>query len=224
MRAPISVIVPTLNAGPRLNVCLAALMEGVEAGLIREVIVSDGGSTDQTLDIAKEWGAEVISASPSRGGQLRAGCAAAQGAWLMVLHGDTVLAPEWTGAVAVHMQTQKAGWGRLAFDQGGLPGRIVAGWANARSSFGLPYGDQGLLLPRKLYDAVGGYPDQPLMEDVAIARRLKGQLVGLDVKAVTSCKKYRRQGWIRRGSRNFWTLIRYALGADAETLAKAYAR
>jgi len=100
-----------------------------------------------------------------------------------------------------------------------------AGWANLRSSlFGLPYGDQGLLMRRVAYDRAGGYPDQPLMEDVALVRTLHRPLAGLPVRALTSAERYRRAGWIRRGARNLWTLARYFSGADPAVLAAAYRR
>ena len=108
MRAPISVIVPTLNAGVGLHHTLSCLMEAVDAGLIREVIVSDAGSTDQTLEIAKDWGADVVSGPPSRGGQLRRGCIAAKGEWLLILHADTVLSGGWSAAVGKHLHTGQA--------------------------------------------------------------------------------------------------------------------
>lgn len=224
MRAPISVIIPTLNAAEMLPDCLAALIEGLDAGLIREVILSDGGSTDATGAIAQAWGAEIVQGAPSRGGQLRRGCAAAKADWILVLHADTVLSPGWAKVIAGHLTGQGAGWFQLAFDQGGVPGRVVAGWANLRSKMGLPYGDQGLILPRALYDAVGGYPDQPLMEDVALARALKGQLVRLPIIAVTSASKYQNQGWLRRGGRNLWTLVQYFCGRSPTALAQAYRR
>ena len=212
MRAPISVVIPTLDAAPQLAACLAALVEGLEAGLIRELIVSDGGSGDDTIALADAWGAQVVSGPASRGGQLRRGVAAAQGHWVLVLHADTVLQEGWSGVVAEHLNSSTcAGW-------------FVAGWANLRSRLGLPYGDQGLLLPRSLYDAVGGYADQPLMEDVAMARSLRGRLVRLDAVAVTSAAKYRQQGWVRRGARNLWTLVRYACGVSPARLAQAYRR
>lgn len=225
MRAPISVIIPTLNAEHSLPGCLGGLMEGVEAGLIRELIISDGGSTDATGAIAQAWGAEILHAAPSRGGQLNRGCAQATGEWLLVLHADTVLQAGWHKQVQAHLaQSDKAGWFRLAFDRSGFAARTVAGWANLRSRFGLPYGDQGLLVSRDLYAQFGGYPDQPLMEDVAIARALKGRLVELDAIAQTSADKYIRQGWLKRGARNLLTLLRYFAGADVSTLAAQYRR
>lgn len=224
MRAPISVIIPTLDAEAALPRCLAALVEGLEAGLIRELVISDGGSADATCAVARAWGAEVLTGPPSRGGQLQRGCAAARGDWLLILHADTILAPGWTQAVAAHLGAEEAGYFRLRFDSGGLAAWMVAGWANLRSRAGLPYGDQGLLLRRSLYYAVGGYPDQPLMEDVAMARRLRGVLRCLPATAVTSAEKYRRQGWLRRGGRNLLTLARYATGADPAALARSYRR
>ncbi|GAA4222788.1 hypothetical protein GGQ68_000989 [Sagittula marina] len=232
MRAPISVVIPTLNAQACLPRCLMALGEGLNAGLIRELVVSDGGSTDATVRVAEAAGAEVVSGPASRGGQLRRGCDAAQGDWLLVLHADTVLLAGWSEAVVrklsadnANLQADSAGYFLLSFEGGGAPARLVAAWANLRSRvFGLPYGDQGLLISRALYDAVGGYPDIPLMEDVALARALKGRLDPVEGVAETSAEKYRRQGWLRRGGRNLMTLVRYLSGADPEALARSYRR
>lgn len=222
MPAPISVVIPTLNAAATLPGCASALFEGIEAGLIRELIVSDGGSSDETCAVADAIGAEIVTGPASRGGQLRRGCALARGDNLLILHADTQISPGWVGPVSLHLRSGQAGYFDLRFDRGG---GFVAGWANGRSRFfGLPYGDQGLLLPRRVYDAVGGYPDQPLMEDVALVRALKGQLAAIGHEAVTSADKYRKQGWIRRGARNLWTLSRYAAGVDPQRLAAAYRR
>ncbi len=225
MRAPLSVIIPTLNAEKALPACLSALYAGVSAGILRELIVVDGGSEDQTLAIADEVGAKIVQTSPSRGGQLRQGGELATGEWLLFVHADTVLSENWVEAVEAKLgQSDKAGWFTLAFDTPGPAGRFVAGWANLRSRvFGLPYGDQALLISRRLYGQLGGYDDIPLMEDVALARRLgRKRLVRLDAVATTSAEKYRRQGWLRRGRRNLLTLLRYFLGDKPETLAASY--
>ena len=161
---------------------------------------------------------------PSRGGQLKRGCAASKGVWILALHADTVLAPGWSHAVRAHLNSQKAGWFSLRFCEGGLLGRALAMWANLRSQWGLPYGDQGLLIPRELYDAVGGYTDIPLMEDVAIVRSLAGRMQRIDAVAITSAEKYQKQGWFRRGGRNVLTLLRYFMGVDPTVLAAAYRR
>ncbi|MFU1478089.1 TIGR04283 family arsenosugar biosynthesis glycosyltransferase [Roseovarius sp. C7] len=222
MRAKLSVIIPTLEAGAVLPACAAALFEGVEAGLIRELLISDGGSSDATAQIAEEIGAELVTGPASRGGQLRRGAAAARGDWLLILHADTRLSAGWTVAVAEAMASGRPGYFRLRFDARGLAPRLVAGWANLRARvFGLPYGDQGLLIPRQTYEAAGGYPDIPLMEDVALVRKLP-RLTPIDAEALTGAEKYLRDGWVRRGARNLWCLIRYLLGADPARLARKY--
>lgn len=223
MRAPMSIIIPTLNVEKGLTATLASLMEGLEAGLIRELVVSDGGSTDGTLRIAEAAGAAVVSGSPGRGGQLARGVSASSGEWLLVVHADTIVEPGWSKIVADAIAAGQAGYGRLAFRASGFAPRFVAGWANWRSrALGLPYGDQGLLVSRAQYESVGGYPDIPLMEDVALARALKGQLSPLGFTAHTGAERYLTGGWVRRGGRNLLTLARYLLGADPAKLAAAY--
>ncbi|EAP77735.1 TIGR04283 family arsenosugar biosynthesis glycosyltransferase [Roseovarius nubinhibens] len=222
MRAKLTVIIPTLNAEATLPVCLAALFEGVEAGLIRELLISDGGSGDATAQIADEVGAELVTGTASRGGQLRRGAAMARGEWLLILHADTRLAPGWSAAVAAAMAAGRPGYFKLRFDAPGLAPRLVAGWANLRARlFGLPYGDQGLLISRRAYEAAGGYPDIPLMEDVALVRKLP-RLTRIEAEALTGAEKYLRDGWLRRGAGNLWRLTRYLLGADPNRLARKY--
>lgn len=224
MPAPISIVIPTLNSGEALPATLQTLMEGLQAGLIRELVISDGGSTDLTLEIAEEAGADVVSGAPSRGGQLRRGCAQARGEWLLVLHADTELQPGWSHVVTAHLPSGAPAAFRLAFRAKGVAPKLVAGWANLRSRiFGLPYGDQGLLVPRQTYLTAGGYKDLPLMEDVALVRALP-RVTLLSACAFTSAERYERSGWVRRGARNLLTLCRYFLGADPERLAQAYRR
>ena len=185
MPAPITIVIPTLNAADTLPATLGALVEGLHAGLIRELIVSDGGSTDQTLEIADEVGAEIMSGSASRGGQLRRGCAEAKGEWLLILHADTVLQDGWTKPVAEHLRSGAPAVFRLASGTNGFASRWGAIRANLRSRwFGLPRGDQGLLVPLLAYRKAGGFPDQPLKEDIALIRRLP-KVTLLDCRAVT---------------------------------------
>jgi rSAM/selenodomain-associated transferase 2 len=198
-------------------------MEGLSSGVIREVIVSDGGSGDRTLDIADEAGCVIVGGAASRGGQLGRGASAAKGEWLLFLHADTLLEPGWAAKLSAHIKAHQAGYFRLQFDAPGFGPSWVAGWANLRSKlFGLPYGDQGLLVPMSVYRAAGGYPDIPLMEDVALARALRGQLRAIPCVATTSWTRYERAGWLKRGSRNLMTLLRYFLGASPERLAESY--
>ena len=223
MRARLSIIVPVLNSGAELPGLLPGLMEGVEAGLIRELILSDGGSSDATAEIAEEVGALWVTGPPSRGGQLARGAAQAGGDWLMFLHADSQLPRGWSDRVQAQMADGRPGHARLAFDAGGLPARIVAGWANLRARlFALPYGDQGLLIARSDYDAVGGYPDIPLMEDVAMARALGRRLREMPFTIRTGAGRYLRDGWLRRGAGNLSLLLRYLAGANPEALRRRY--
>lgn len=223
MRAKLSVIIPVLNAAESLPACLCALMEGVEAGLIRELVITDGGSEDATVRIAVEAGAVVIEGQPSRGGQLGRGAGAAAGEWLLFLHSDSVLPAGWSACVRAQMPTGCPAYFKLRFDQRGFAPGAVALWANLRSRvFRLPYGDQGLLISRDEYDAIGGYPDIPLMEDVAMSRALGRRLQVLPMAITTSAARYAREGWVRRGLRNLGLLARYFIGVDPERLVKRY--
>jgi rSAM/selenodomain-associated transferase 2 len=228
MTAPVSVVIPTLEAADRIGPCLGALGDALMDGVIHEVIIADGGSKDSILAIAEETGARVVFAPPGRGTQLAAGAAAARGAWLLFLHADTVLSPGWGAAALTHIRTcpDRAGYFALQFNAPGPAARTVASWANLRAALlGLPYGDQGLLVSRVLYDRSGGYPDMPLMEDVALVRRIgRRRLTRLGAAAVTSAARYGRDGWLRRGWRNLTTLALYFLGADPDWLARRYAR
>lgn len=225
MRAPITVLIPTYNAADTLPTCLGHLSEGLGSGLIRDLVVTDGGSHDATLEIADSAGATLVTGGPSRGGQLRRGAPAGKGAWLLVLHSDTYLQPGWSTHVQRALTKPGAYYFQLKFDARGFAPALFAGWANVRSRrFGLPYGDQGLLIDRETYEKVGGYADIPLMEDVALAQALRGRLTGLDAVALTSAQKYQTKGWLRRGTRNLTTLARYLMGTDPETLAQSYRR
>ncbi|WP_050930550.1 TIGR04283 family arsenosugar biosynthesis glycosyltransferase [Aestuariivita boseongensis] len=229
MRAEISIVIPTLNAEATLPGVIETLMEGLHAGIIRELVVSDGGSDDATLQVADAAGAVIVSGPASRGGQLRRGCAAAQGQWLLVLHADTHLERGWAEEVKAHLaQAHVAAYFKLRFRARGLMPALVAGWANLRAwAFGLPYGDQGLLIRATDYARAGGFADQPLMEDVALMRalrRAKVDLTALPVEAVTSAERYQRAGWLRRGGRNLWTLMRYFAGVSPDRLAEGYRR
>lgn len=223
MRAKLSVIIPTLNAAEGLARSLPPLAAGLEVGLIRELILSDGGSQDATATIAQEAGAVFVQGAASRGGQLRRGGQVAQGDWLLFLHADTILPPDWPQIVQAHMAQGRAGYFRLRFDAKGVAPSFVAAWANLRALvFHLPYGDQGLLVSRRDYDSVGGFRDIPLMEDVAMARALGRQLRPMPAAAITSAAKYQREGWLRRGARNLALLLSYLAGADPARLARRY--
>jgi rSAM/selenodomain-associated transferase 2 len=225
MPAPVSIIIPALNAAQDLPLCLASLMPGLSADLVREVILVDGGSEDATPAIAEDTGATVLRADrPGRAHQLRLGAAAARGDWMLFLHADTALTPDWAERVWDHLDdhTDRAASFTLAFRSNHPMARRVAARANLRARWlGLPYGDQGLLISRGLYEAVGGYADIRFMEDVQLVRAIgRSRLVQLSAQARTSAVKYEQEGWRRRSWRNAWLILRVLLGADPETLMR----
>lgn len=223
--AGISVIVPVLNGAASLPATLASLEAERRSGLVGEIVVVDGGSTDASPDRAAEAGARIVSAPRGRGGQLAVGAGQARGDWLMFLHADTRLAPGWGEAVRDFIASGgEAGYFRFALDDDGPRAkrleRMVA-WRNR--VFALPYGDQGLLVSRAAYERIGGFRPLPLFEDVDIVRRLgRGNLRLLDARAVTSADKWRRGGYLRRSARNLFCLSLYLLGLPPAFIERIY--
>lgn len=224
----LSVIIPSLNAGPGLASALGALIPGVVNGLIREVIVADGGSTDATLAIAGDAGCTVIACPPGRGGQLARGAGAARSGWLLFLHADTVLGPGWDGEVAQFIANDSsqayAGVFRFALDDYSTQARRLEFMVAMRCRLlALPYGDQGLLIHRALYAALGGYRDQPLMEDVDLIRRIgRRRLIYFRARALTSAARYARAGYARRSLLNLACLSLYFLRVPPRLIARLY--
>ena len=224
MPAPLTVIIPTLNTATTLGPTLRSLYEGVQAGLVAELVFADGGSADDIALLADSVGATVVSSEPSRGIQLATAARTCKTSWIMVIHADTVLSTNWPSIARDHMAaSQKAAHFQLAFDAKNKAAKRTATWANLRSRiFKLPYGDQGLLMPITLYHGVGGFPEVPLMEDVALVQKLRGSLIELPITATTSAAKYEVEGYLKRGIKNLFILLKYLLGVSPESLMKHY--
>jgi rSAM/selenodomain-associated transferase 2 len=222
----LSIIIPTLNAGNVLGPTLRVLAMAVQ--LPHEVIVADGGSIDGTSFAAMDGGAIFLETQRGRGGQLAAGAAAAGGDWLLFLHADTQPQAGWADAVGAFMTDPKnhyrAGYFRFALDDRARAARLIEHVVRVRSRFfGLPYGDQGLLIGRTFYEKLGGYSQIPLMEDVEMVRRIgRGRLRLIDATAVTSADKYRRDGYFLRPLRNLLMLALYAVGVSPRYLNTLY--
>jgi rSAM/selenodomain-associated transferase 2 len=210
---------------------LAALVPAVVEGIVQEAIVVDGGSTDETRAIAEAAGTHLIEAPWGRGSQLDAGARAARGDWLLFLHADTVLDPGWAEEaqgfikrVQTGRRDEAAAAFRFALDDDGAMPRFIERLVAWRCRlFGLPYGDQGLLISRRLYRRLGGFRPLPLMEDVDLVRRLeRRELVMLQSRAVTSGERYRREGYIARSLRNLGCMLLYYLRVPPRVLARIY--
>ncbi len=224
----LDVVIPALDAAAQIEATIDALAEGRDGGLVREVLVVDGGSEDDTVARAHRAGARVVAGPRGRGPQLAAGAEASEAGWLLFLHADTRLAPGWSKPVAAFMRTEtdgdRAAVFTLAFDDASVHARGLARLANWRARrLGLAYGDQGLVLSRALYDRLGGFRPLPLMEDVDLVRRIgRARLVHLDAVAVTSAARYRRSGWWPRALRNLLVLALYFLGVPPRLLKRFY--
>jgi rSAM/selenodomain-associated transferase 2 len=225
----ISVVIPTFNAAQWLPLTLKALSAASGGALVREIVISDGGSSDATLEIARSAGVRIVESAKGRGAQLARGAEAAQGDWLLFLHADTRLDASWTQEVSAHFQNpDQAGVFTLKFDSDHPLAKLIASSAMVRTRlFKAPYGDQGLLVSRALYDDVGGYADRPLFEDVDIVDRLvrlKGRKVlkVFRAHALTSAERYRTQGYGACVLRNFACLAMYRFGVSPTRIAKFY--
>jgi rSAM/selenodomain-associated transferase 2 len=219
----LSIIVPTLNEAEGIVAALAPLQTA--RGLGHEVIVADGGSADATPTLAAPLADRVISAARGRARQMNAGAAATGGEVLLFLHADSRLpenAPE-----TIESALRGHAWGRFDVCIAGrsrwLP--VIATLMNLRSRLtGIATGDQAIFATRAAFDAAGGYPEQPLMEDIELSKRLKrlGPPACLRERVTTSGRRWERHG-VWRTILLMWRLrFDYWRGVPAETLAARY--
>lgn len=226
MTTAVDIVIPTLNAGASLGSTLAALPGHPDLAFL--TTICDGGSRDDTVERARRAGAAVVTAAPGRGSQLAAGASAGRAPWILFLHADTRLQGAAGDVIArfVRSADGKAGYFRLRFDASEAAARRVERLAAWRCrTFGLPYGDQGLLISRPHYESIGGFRPLPLMEDVDLVRRIgRNDLVPLTADALTSAARYRRDGWVLRPLRNLTCLTLYFAGIPTPTLQRLYGR
>jgi len=220
----LSVVIPTLNAAA----VLAETLDHLPA--VGQRVIVDGGSTDATVDLARAAGAEVVRAEAGRGRQLAAGAAAARGPWLLFLHADTRLDAEAWAALRDYIAGPEGSARAAVFgfrlDDAAWQARLLeVGVAVRVGVLALPYGDQGLLIHRTLYDTLGGYAPLPLMEDVDLVRRLgRSRLRILPGHARTSAERWRRRGWARQSLKNLKCLALYLAGVSPQKIAVIYGR
>jgi glycosyltransferase involved in cell wall biosynthesis len=223
----ISVVIPTLNAATGLPRCFDSLLEAAMRGLVREVIVADGGSTDETLMLAEAAGAHVVSASNCRGHLMGKGAEVARADWILFLRPDTVLEAGWEDEVFTFVERSsvdhpRAAVFRFAIDDFEPRSRRLESMMALRCWLvGIPSGDQGLLIPRRLYHKLGGFSRIEAMEDIEFARRLgRKRIVMLRSRAITRAERFRTQG--RMHGHNLGMLVLSALRVPTPLLMRLY--
>lgn len=220
----LSIVLPVLDEAERLPAALAALAPLRAQGV--EVIVVDGGSTDDSVAIATPLADQVIHGPRGRARQMNAGASASLARVLLFLHADTLLPPDAPALVAEALQHRA--WGRFDVRIEGrsplLP--LVAALMNARSRLtDIATGDQAIFMRRTAYTAVGGFARQPLMEDIEISRRLRravGPPACLRARVVTSGRRWDQRGALRTIVWMWRLRLAYWRGVSAERLADAY--
>ena len=222
----ISVVIPTLNESQHLHATLRPLLEIQDL----EVIVVDGGSRDKTVDIAEKAGAIVVNSKPGRAVQQNIGAEKASGEILLFLHADTLLPTGFSNTIhkclSGHGETI-AGAFSLAIDLSGPGIRFIEWLANLRSRWlQLPYGDQGVFMNKKTFEQAGGFPEIDIMEDFALAGKLKklGRIRTIPEKVITAGRRWQELGILKTTLINQGIIIGYLLGRSPTSLASWYRR
>lgn len=223
----VSVIVPALNEAATIAATLAPLQAARTAG--HEIIVVDGGSTDATVDRARALADSVIASPPGRARQMNAGAGIATGDVLWFLHADTLAPADAIDGIGDALAESHRCWGRFDVRLSGnhWPFRLIERAMNLRSCLTrIATGDQGIFVTREAFAAVGGYADIPLMEDIALSKRLRKHTPPACLKSrlVTSSRRWERNGILRTVLLMWRLRLAYFLGAAPDALAERYRR
>lgn len=219
----LSVVVPALDEERAIVATLDRLRE---PGVL-EVIVADGGSRDRTRALAAPLADRVLRVARGRALQMNAAASVARGSVLLFLHADTLAPRGFASAIAVALEDPTIVGGRfdVALDDPRLAFRVIATMINVRSRItGLFTGDQGIFVRREVFERIGGFPEEPLMEDLALALALRreGRTAALGERVVTSARRWTKRG-VARTVLRMWTLrTLFALGVSPRTLARWY--
>ena len=220
----VSIIVPVLDEAADIEATLTALASYRTRGC--ELIVVDGGSRDRTITLANPLADRVLTASRGRAAQMNAGAAVARGDVLLFLHADTKLPANADVLIRDGLAQSGRLWGRfdVRFDQGGIM-PLIAMMMNLRSRLtGIATGDQAIFVTRAAFNAVGGFPAQPLMEDIAFSSRIRrvSRPEYIRARVTTSARRWQTQGILRTVFLMWRLRLAYFLGADPAHLARQY--
>lgn len=221
----ISIIIPVRDEAENIGRLLCALQPYRDRG--HEVIVVDGGSDDDTVVISKSLADTVLQTSAGRSLQMNAGAGVAKGEVLWFLHADSELPPQADDLIIEAVTTGTFTWGRFDVRLSGRQAllRVVESMMNLRSRLtGIATGDQGIFISRNLFEQVGGYPSQLLMEDIALCKELKKYQspVSLREKMVTSSRRWEQNGVLRTIFLMWILRAAYYFGVPADKLALRY--
>ncbi|MBE9012342.1 TIGR04283 family arsenosugar biosynthesis glycosyltransferase [Pseudanabaenaceae cyanobacterium LEGE 13415] len=215
----ISIVIPVLNEAQSLSRILSIQASGIE------LIVVDGGSQDETVEIAKSYGVKVLHSSPGRAIQMNAGAEIATGEILLFLHADTQLPEGFDRMIRETLLASIAGAFQLKIDSDLLGVRWVERGVNYRSHFfQMPYGDQALFLRAELFHEMGGFPELPIMEDFEFVRRLrqKGRIAIVPHAVLTSGRRWEKYGVLRTTIVNQIVILAYFLGVSPAQIRHWY--
>jgi len=220
----LSIIIPVLDEAAGIEAALKALAPYRTRGC--ELIVVDGGSRDGTPVLASPLADRVLTAPRGRAAQMNAGAAVARGYVLLFLHADTKLPANADALLRDGLAHSGRIWGRfdVRFDHDGLM-PLIAAMMNLRSRLtGITTGDQAIFVTRKAFDAIGGFPAQPLMEDIALSSRIRRISRPANIRAcvTTSARRWQKQGVLRTVFLMWRLRLAYFLGADPAHLARQY--
>lgn len=221
----LSIIIPVLNDADNLSGLLQVLTHDRDEDI--EIIVVDGGSNDNSREVASAFAHKVITSAPGRARQMNTGAAIANGSLLWFIHADSTL-PEHLAGFMLKQSSEFHGWGffKVCLSGRQVIFRVIETMMNFRSAFtGIATGDLGVFISRQLFEDVGGYLEIPLMEDIAISGRLKKKqrpVIITKHQLIASSRRWEEQGILRTIFLMWRLRLAYFLGADPKQLVKQY--
>lgn len=225
MSAKISIIIPVLNEASKIAKTITVAKSGKNV----EILVVDGGSQDNTVEIVQALGLKILFASPSRANQMNVGAKAATGEILLFLHADTHLPAKFDRSVRLVLCQPNTIAGAFALQiDGSLKGlRLVEKGVNWRSHFlSLPYGDQAIFVKTETFKALGGFSQLPIMEDFEFVLKLRncGRIAIIPTPVITSSRRWQKLGVWQTTIMNQLAIAAYFLKIPPESIAKWYRR